>query len=69
MTIEIEDPIRGTMTASFSTPLENLNTYNGPLARVTIPGNNGAPDAIFITTSRDMINMLVDTLKNFRSVQ
>lgn len=67
VSIEVEDPARGTLSVTHTTDISFLNTYNGPLGRITIH-QVGMPDAQFVAPSNDFIIMLAQFIQQFRGM-
>jgi hypothetical protein len=67
MTIEVEDPARGTLSVTHTTSISDLNTYNGPLGRITIH-SIVSPDAQFVAPANDFIVLLAQFIQQFRGI-
>lgn len=68
MTIEVEDPSRGTLSVTHTTSISDLNSYSGPLGRITIH-NVTLPDSQFVAPASDFIILLAQFIQQFRGIQ
>lgn len=68
VTLQAEDPARGTLEVIHTTDMSDLNTYMGPLGRIIIH-NPGMPDSQFVCPVDEFIILLAQFIQNFRGIQ
>lgn len=68
ITIQAEDPARGTLDFTHHVDPTDLDTYNGPLGRIIIY-NPAGPDAQFVMKADEFIIMLAQFIQQFRGIQ
>lgn len=67
VTIQAEDPSRGTLEVIHTADMDQLNTYNGPLGRIIIH-NADMPDSQFVCPVDEFIILLAKFIQQFRGM-
>lgn len=68
LTMQVEDPSRGTLEVTHMVDIDQLNCYNGPLGRIIIH-DPALPDAQFVMPADEFMILLAQFIQQFRGIQ